>query len=190
MCGDMVRATLRDDKTQTRRVVKYIPDLGEPVDWCSLAQEGEREFVNTVGDYRNWCPHGVAGDRLWVRETWQSHSMRRGEVYYKADDRDIGLTWRPSIFMPRWASRILLEIVSVRVERVAEITEEDATAEGVDLNIGRINAIANNEIEPTNLRDVYRRLWDFLNAKRGFPWASNPFVWVLTFKRLGSSEVL
>lgn len=95
--------------------------------------------------------------------------------------------WRPSIFMPRWASRITLEITEVRVQRVQEISGEDVLAEGVTfpgrdgmLTIAPIAKLSDDAF----LRNAYLQLWDSINAKRGFPWATNPWAWAITFKRV------
>lgn len=148
--GPMVRAIREARKTQTRRVVKEIdPD----------------EFVssNEADNLALCCPYGAVGDRLWVRETWQGN---QGDIRYGADGDSLhGYNgWRPSIFMPRWASRITLEVTGVRVERVQEISEEDAQAEGVAH------------------RCDYKVVWDAINGKK-YPWSSNPWVWVIEFKR-------
>ena len=144
----MVRAILECRKTMTRRVVKPQPDQPQPdcdgkepywyVGGYRLRQDADNPLV---------CKFGQVGDRLWVRETWTPQSAFNGDpggcsVEYRADgdvrffDGEHGMepdgTWRPSMFMPRWASRITLEITSVRVERLNEISEADAMAEGVD----------------------------------------------------------
>ena len=205
--GPMIRAILRDRKTQTRRAVNPQPWL-EPDGALGWRSKGDYiEWNNGRGDL---SPYGVPGDRFWVRETWcpldaPDHFAdpskpkdfmiygRRNGAAYRAECNDaegercrkeLGYRWRPSIFMPRWASRITLEITEVRVQRVQETSEEDARAEGVDITTGRIDAIANCETEPKNLREVYGRLWDFLNAKSGYSWASDPWVWVIGFKRV------
>lgn len=137
--GAMVRAILAGEKTQTRRLVK-----GEALDWL----EGSKftpEFVAHRGNYL--CPYGNAGDRLWVRETFMyfpaeycyeasvSHPSKPAETLYRADSDPYGdskrIGWTPSIHMPREHSRITLEITGVRVERLNDISEQDATAEGV-----------------------------------------------------------
>lgn len=179
----MVRAILAGTKTQTRRVVRgpieYLGPSGGQDDlsswgWFFDGEEQHGYMVLARGMNERFdngcisipCPYGVPGDRLWVRETWRGEGP--GSVKYRADGDDVGsLKWRPSIFMPRWASRIDLEVTEVRVQRVQEITREDAIAEGVTTH------------------DVFgfMRLWDSINGKRA-PWASYPWVWALTFKRV------
>ncbi len=136
------------------------------------------------------CPYGLPGNRLWVRETWTPIPEAKPSGYftdpkwkdrvafYAADnDRPMwaGDKWRPSIFMPRAASRITLEVVSIRVERVQSISEADAEAEGVDYIPSAPAALTH--------RTSFARLWDKINGKRA-PWESNPWVWCITFKRI------
>jgi hypothetical protein len=135
----MVRAILDDSKTHTRRIVKPQPTkiAGPNFDglWSDTIDPVVRYFA---------CPYGQPGDRLWVRETWQfcdydaSGGYPKTEPVYRADGEtdDKRKGWVPSIHMPRWASRITLEIVSVRVERLNEISESDAIAEGVQAEGG------------------------------------------------------
>lgn len=182
--GPMVQAILDGRKTMTRRVIKPQPE-------AKLYQYMSRnEFYEADGDDPKYetqhnSPYGVKGDRLWVRETWAQlceadELTGKCDIAYRADDWPtdepgpdyIKGTWRPSIFMPRWASRITLEIVSVRVERVQDISDTDCEREGVDL--------ANASI-PGYLRERFKRLWNSINAKRGFGWDANPWVWVIAF---------
>jgi hypothetical protein len=122
-----------------------------------------------------------------VREAWAPNDPPSGYIY-KADDasghasRIFGVKWRPSIFMPRSVSRLTLELTDVRVQRLQEISEEDARAEGCQNN----HTAKWPSGDPGFIHDVHRRnfarLWDEINAKRGYPWESNPWVWALTFK--------
>jgi len=148
------------------------------------------------------CPFGHPGDRLWVRETfalvwpgeYAPENVRDHRVEYRADngdkypggwpddcgdDPDCG-RWKPSIFMPRWASRITLEVTGVRVERLQGIGEDDAKAEGVTPDA---DCITNRCVRPH--RDRFLDLWNEINGKRqGCTWQDNPWVWVLEFRRL------
>jgi len=151
------------------------------------------------------CPYGQPGDRLYVRESfsgpheWQTippagwgwDTGTRPPIWYWADGNPEHGDWtrpKPSIHMPRWASRILLEITDVRVQRVQDISEEDARAEGV------LWVPGHGEITPADLHEGYSNyldcrqgfwaLWDSINAKRGYGWNANPWVWCLTFKRV------
>jgi len=152
-------------------------------------------------------PRWEVGDRLWVRETHifevsedaspNAHYNEEQELYliphYKSDGEDIsewtdfdtgdmGGKWRPSIFMPRWASRITLEITDLRVERLQEITPEDCVEEGIISGVNVDGSTMEEEIiYEMDMIDRYKRLWDSLNAKRGYGWEVNPFVWVIEF---------
>jgi hypothetical protein len=182
--GPMVRAILAGRKTQTRRVVADLnPTLAES------AASGS-QIANALR-----CPYGAPGDRLWVRETWAAQRaldklppqmIEAGAWVEYAAGPGGGILdrgkWRPSIFMPRWASRILLEVTAVRVERLQDISETDAEAEGVDAV-----SMADVPRQATmNRRADFKQLWDSINAKRA-PWASNPWVWVVEFKRLDTA---
>lgn len=192
--AEMVRAILDGRKTQTRRVVK-----GMALDWLQPGMFSPK-FVADPENYLS--PYGYAGDRLWVRETLCTEidatmaEMECGKFAYKADDESNlwtsvnGYRIIPSIYMPRWASRVTLEVVNVRVERVQEISREDAKAEGVS-NLWRWDQ-ARNEKHPEHfVRGVlnpfvanYSVLWDEINGKRGFGWDVNPWVWVIEFRRM------
>jgi hypothetical protein len=188
--GEMVKAILEGRKTQTRRALKKQPvdilPMKVPNMWATLRIKDEQNPDNNRGDIIG-CRFGRAGDRLWVRETWR-HS--RAGVVYKADipnEFQPHFSWKPSIFMPRSASRITLEIVSVRAERLQAISKEDARAEGMS-NVFTWNPKAPNgarfsdgQYYPTVAN--FRRVWDSLNDKRGFGWDLNPYVWVIEFKK-------
>lgn len=187
--GPMVRAILEGRKTQTRRLTNWERAVEER----ALTVMAER-FA--AGEANARCPYGVPGDRLWVRETWMTdyesdRLLKKPQfVRYRAtDDRAStdGMGWRPSIFMPRWACRLVLEVTAVRVERLQEIGETDAKAEGVEFQddakeIGRGWYSHDRSCLFDTAAIAYRDLWDSLNAKRA-PWASNPWVWVIEFRR-------
>ena len=193
--GEMVRAILSARKTQTRRVIKPQPANGQKFAGIADAREylGPKH-KNQFGAYFGWsfrrCPYGQPGDKLWVRETFLVDDNRRipktathknFEVDYKATSEDSPhWRWRPSIHMPRWASRITLEITGVRVERLHDISEVDARAEGAPditgvVMGGKLRGIA-------TYRDWFKNLWQSINGADS--WASNPWVWVIEFKRL------
>jgi hypothetical protein len=143
------------------------------------------------------CPLGVSGNRIWVKETWaETHKTKKTTAYvYKADNPEVKVKWRSSMFMPRRASRINIEIVSVRAERLQEITESDADAEGIVTierslyRHGRMNGYGIPGTPPdeagTTRVNAYAMLWDSINRNRGeVLWNDNPFVWVITFKRV------
>lgn len=191
----MVRAILDGRKTQTRRVIKYaIPDGLVPIPlpngkWSFQGQGRGHLKIETTKAIP--CPYGEPGDFLWVRETWQAISpdenkrpLEECRIIYKATDKHPGLynpdkpegpwyVWRPSVHMPRWASRITLRVLNVRVERLHEITPEDCFAEGV------VNRIIKQPIDP--ISDFYT-LWDSITANRSFSWSQNPWVWVVEFE--------
>ena len=174
--GPMVRAILEGRKTQTRRVVKFDPC---PSSYAMVSHyDGLGNVVLTDGSYLR-CPYGQPGDRLWVRETWAHRRWMLGDAspdpttVYRADSDDLrGCDrWRPSIHMPRWASRITLEVVSVRVERLQDISEEDAMAEGVALAENYRGRLAH-----------FAGLWEQINDLGS--WNANPWVWVVEFRKL------
>lgn len=172
---EMVRALLDGRKTQTRRVIKPQPTTKT---WEKYLQEEQPCYLN---------PYGQPGDVLWVRETWADlRGMGFGKEFaYRADSwcgdhedsdsmrcrLDYGVKWKPSIHMPRKAARLFLEITDIKVERVQDIDDDDAIDEGVGGNI--------NE-GPTA---AFAELWDTINAKRGYSWESNPWCWVIEFRR-------
>ena len=185
----MVRAILDGTKTQTRQVIKPQPEYAfgdgrrEVYKWkdglFSLKFYPDRTII------LDYCPYGKPGDILCVRETFTL--TQYGKHVYKADCRDKdgyywssvaadinGVKWRPSIHMPRKAARIFLEVKSVRVERLQDISQEDIYAEGIQIDC--VSSYAN--------RFSFIKLWDTLNAKRGYSWESNPWVWVIEFARV------
>lgn len=214
MQGRLVRKTLRDEKTQTRRVVQ-IPDAVGPITRCRGYDEfQQRWWFTTEGDDRRAshlvrCPYGGPGDRLYVRETFrlwervfQGHAdyvpwpggltdpeaPRRCMVDYAAtSDVSSDYPWRPSIHMPRWASRLDLEVVDIRVERIQDIGTEDCIAEGVEFWVpgspeGSFKAFDGSW--HVTAQEAFRVGWDEINGSRGLGWNVNPFVWVVGFKRV------
>lgn len=198
MGADSVRAILEGRKSQTRRVVKPQPDSG--VRYNQIVLAGYAGWTDGHG-YPLRCPYGVVGDRLWVKESYMLRSRYdfdkpsqvpeagrdRDEIWCVADrSRDKNgeyiappkSTWgvtRNALFMPRWAARLLLELTGVRVEKLQAITHRDALAEGVSYDVSKPNGSPLARFE---------RHWQILNAKRGYPWQSNPYVFVLEFRRL------
>ncbi len=210
----MIKAILEGRKTQTRRVVTpSTSEVGVgKVDWSKFCWDSSQIYLDTcqhghterhkaplpfidgrrseLSPYEhqylhvpyNWqddrtifriYPKWEVGDRLWVRETFCEYTT--GGVIYRADEKPCeGVysyhTWKPSTFMPRWASRITLEITEVRVERLQEISHDDVIAEGLS------NAVNSDYFFP--------KVWDSLNAKRGYGWETNCWVWVIGFKEM------
>jgi len=205
----MVQAILRDveTKTKTRRTTrldKISPKATEIVrsdqwkkkgDWIARfeIEPGRYEATNIIR-----CPYGKSGDLLWVRETWASNnlpSLNGGQTFYKADEQYgpyNGMKWKPSIHMPKKAARIWLEVVSVNVERLQNITEEDANAEGVLLmqKDGAGSAYKDytgKMLCLTSARDSFESLWRSINndpKKPNTHWDANPWVWVVEFKKV------
>jgi len=215
MSGNHPKLILDGIKTQTRRVVNFGRFFSnnehfknnykfEKMFYDDHKDENVAIFgYKPEGDkygFSEWfkCSYGQVGDKLWVRETWATDKLLdylpprllegAGTLpfWYLADSDQHSIIqqgkWRPSIFMPRWASRITLEITEVRVERVQEITEEDAEKEGVSWS--SVSSGENPEI--ISAVENFATLWDSLNAKRGYGWEVNPWVWVISFRRINN----
>lgn len=210
----MVRALLEGHKTQTRRIVRpqpYFDPMREHWQWDGAhghaSWSGDRPQAAALLGLREHCPYGRPGDRLWVRETWGLHAYGdetewlRGPVAdagvlqswcpaYRADwdAHPEGCYWRSPVTMPRWASRITLEVTGVRVERLQDISEEDARAEGVEpFDTGWHDYTPERPGEPTGAcfaeaRDSFASLWCSIHGPDS--WAANPWVWVIEFRRL------
>jgi hypothetical protein len=195
----MVRALLAGTKTQKRRIVK-LPRGGEVDGFApdDFAVCWSRQHQPT-GDEMLRSPYGVPGDRLWVRETWThdadsleaaraDHEDAMGPgaaIYYRAtmsaDEAGTFPRWRSPISMPRWASRITLEVTDVRVERVHDISEADILAEGCAVNrVAEFTGTPWSDM-PT-LHSAWERAWTHINGADS--WAANPWVWVVEFKRV------
>ena len=183
--GEMVRAILGGSKTQTRRIVTDESLI-------TLRPDG------TPGKVQQRCKFGQPGDRLWVREAFlvQPDLWAAGHgpqpVHYTVDVADAGQVedyiGKPSIHMPRWASRITLEITAVRVDRLQEISEVDAKAEGIEPtmpNPGHWNW-RDYLIDGGQTHAVlsYKTLWESINGPGS--WDANPWVWVVEFKKVAS----
>ena len=184
--GPMVRAILKGRKTQTRRVlnrmtgfkVSQFDKSSTPgYDWHFRCQRGMWQDMEN-SEVLSRCPYGCVGELLWLRETFHEcvdeetrEHIRWG---YRADKDWDGAMWSPSIHMPRLASRITLEITDVRVERLQDVSPEDAIAEGITLG----------DCKRNNCGSVscYRMLWESINGAGS--WAANPWVWVVEFKRV------
>jgi hypothetical protein len=202
----MVRAIMDGRKTQTRRVVKPQPDEYAAMqgDQCMLVHDSSPDMHNSE---LIACPYGQPGDQLWVRETFcpiypQDPNYNGGNpieydyaATYKHGDRlgdSIGIKkkWTPSIYMPRAASRIELEITGVRVERLQDISEEDAIAEGIERHPkfptmwlrGSLHGDQNKVTNTAFPRLAYRSIWESINGAGS--WDVNPWVWVIEFRRI------
>lgn len=184
---EMVDKLLMDWKTQTRRAIKPQPRTDATHGDIEQSEKYPGEFFQWVdgGDKLPsfTCPYGVPGDLLWVRETWHTDTlpleqaraehedmMSESPIYFRAsvEELEAGYLWRPSIHLPRWASRLTLRITDIRVQRVQEITEYECEEEGV------------GHVMPHSAREMYAKLWDSINGKGA--WRRNPWVWALTFE--------
>jgi len=207
--GAMVRAILAGQKTQTRRAIKPQPFEASFLDAPgqhrpSIDEDGRLRVATSTGVHLLTCPFGQPGDRLWVRETWMPGYYHEADhedgpkvsVIHRADnaeatvaapsyelaeqwerefseDGDEAPPWRPSIHMPHWACRLVLEITAIRVERLQQITADDCLAEGVSTRFKVADAAEDLLIQ-------WRDLW----TSTGGDWDSNPWVWVIEFKRV------
>ena len=206
----MVRAIIDGRKSKTRRIMKpqpvgpvFISTDPKTPRYCLPYNE-----TLTMGGLAMRCPYGQPGDRLWVRETCRADELPSGldGVRYLADDCFIPIenteaasdAWIslaaygqrlsghhkcrkvPAIHMPRWASRITLEITGIRVERLQDISESDALAEGSYQWWGELDDDAASKIN--GHRNAYRALWESINSHGS--WAANPWVWVVEFRRI------
>lgn len=206
MNAPMVSATLEGRKRQTRRVCKpaEAAALTRVIPASKSDDEGQRPPYITPGWFGDedgyvlfFSPYGVPGDRLWVREAFcDATKAMAGRVLYRATG-DIACGWKPSIHMPRWASRILLEITNIRIERLQDISEADALAEGVFKKTGTtpigdtVETVTGGELiyaVPTQARFEFSRLWESINGPGS--WDVNPWVWVVEFKVIQPSGVM
>lgn len=186
--GPMVQAILDGRKTMTRRVAK--PCRGEVFRLDPLFKELSifkqlKGSIGMSGEYRTPVPRYKVGDILWVRETWQplttvegrtvGYHFATGQVAWICDTTGMDIQepdkWRPSIFMPKTAARIFLKVTEIRVERLQEISEEDAISEGVP--VGPMG----------DYRTGFYWIWEHLNGKRGYGWDTNPWVFGYKFER-------
>lgn len=217
----MVKAILEGRKTQTRRVVKLTrlinlyqkhtglePAFVEDKGWVLRPQKVQSSSEDKL--FPIHCPYGQTGSRLWVRETWKAFEDTKtlyDYIQYKADNglklipdtAEAGAfvvgrfdKWYPPIFMPRWASRINLEITNIRVEKLQEISEKDACAEGISSPViwgvderSYLHDTPNGSLSCSYVA-AFSHGWDSINGKRkGCSWSENPFVWVIEFKKQG-----
>jgi hypothetical protein len=205
--GPMVRALLAGTKTQTRRIVKPQPGIPLTSDDVTIGKSSAQEAWAQI---LQLCPYGQPGDQLWVRETWRTwnsldHLSPKGiapgaAVRFEADRWNPGFGLqavgriRQSIFMPRWASRITLEIVSIRVERLHDISREDAIAEGLkpcrdDHWVFPDSPQDQSGLCHTDPEIAYSIGWEMINGPTGpASWDANPWVWVVEFKRIGGAS--
>ena len=199
--SEMVRAILDGRKTQTRRPIKWkqtrFTEIGEREDGSKWPWSEDAEHAC---DFWHPCPFGSVGDRIWVRETFSGHYLDDAQIQDIKDGRDKATDlceyradypdgyqasdgWTPSIHMPRWASRILLEITDVRVERLNSISQEDAQAEGLELTGWRPTySDPDSGGEVMTPYDNFAELWSSIYGDES--WQANPWVWVISFERI------
>lgn len=216
MTTSSVRAILEDRKLQTRRVMKPQPYFSHDNWWFEkkgmvYALPNGKELCTPALGIWDVCPYGRAGDRLWVKETWRVVNTFDGlspsemasrfdegktaSVWYrypvwmcndKEYEKNFQGRWRSARFMPRWASRFLLEIKGIRIERVQDITLEDIEKEGViddEYKDYERKMLSLPEGYPViSRRAEFVQLWDSINLKRGYGYDANPWVWVIDFK--------
>lgn len=194
--GEMVRAILDGSKTQTRRVMKPQPanDIergtfpnAEAYGWVSSQKH---KFGSATAHF---CPFGKPGDRIWVRETWTHESIDAENGSYSPDYRatangqPLDGRWTPSIHMPRWASRITLEITNVGVQRLQSISQNDAVREGL-VRLPASGRYCINQGDQYfggashDAREVFSWLWSSIYGVES--WQANPWVWVIEFRRV------
>ena len=212
--SDMVRAVRAGGKTQTRRVVRGVEECPHGYDEVRRITQQEDHFLFDFASGESAaikCPYGVVGDRLWGREAWRTWNgwdklpprdlAENSHIRYEADGaykngrkpRGSDEVWgklRPGMFMPRWASRITRTVARVRVERLNDISERDAIAEGIDAHrasskcplLYRDYSLAFNDPFEwfRNPIDSYRTLWEKINGPGS--WKANPLVWVVEFR--------
>lgn len=218
----MVKSILDGKKPMTRRVVNKLNGFSRisqlaksdtpGYDFCFRDKEMRLHDI-TKDRVLDLCPYGKPGSRLWVRETWTHSNMPDGpldkdcSIFYRADyfDDPHGLdgekspegkyrNWKSSMFMPRGASRINLEITNIKIERLNDISEEDAKKEGADAlicdNLDQQSFLFCKGLgmpitdKGTPYRNGFALLWDNINAKKGKGWDTNPWVWAIEFKRI------
>lgn len=198
--GPMVRAIREGRKTQTRRIIKPQPDWIRPAVGADGVAHG---YCGSGPNDGISCPYGRPGDVLWVREAWAPLVVgNERDFIYRADHhaglekRDGDQKWKPSIHMPRIACRLILEITGVLVERLNEISGDDAVSEGIDSEVADQTMCFRNYLDeqdwfvhwgdgkdwPDAAKESYQSLWELINGPGS--WTANPWVWVVEFKVL------
>jgi hypothetical protein len=210
--GEMVRKILSGDKTQTRRD-KGLKTINANPDACKFShllevngslfarfEVHDKDPSKEIGIVDVKCPYGKPGDFLWLKERWgqrnavMSDELAEGSIRYHATDPNFDCAWKSSMFMPRRASRIDLEITDIRIERVQDISKEDAKAEGVGLYVPGHGFITKDELNADpgysnflSPRSGFEMIWNEINGNDA--WALNPYVWCISFRRVGSRRV-
>ncbi|MGR7890436.1 hypothetical protein ACU6XY_09650 [Klebsiella aerogenes] len=195
--GEMVRAILDGRKTQTRRPFNW---RRQPAMEMAEREDGSlwpwAEDCENGGDIWFNCPFGAVGDRIWVRETWARYNIDQHshDMAYRAtppEDWPEEGKWRPSIHMPRWASRILLEITNIGVQRIRSISQNDAAREGL-MRLPATGRYCINQGDQYfgrashDAREVFSWLWQSIYGEES--WDANPWVWVIEFKQIRGAD--
>lgn len=205
---EMVQAILAGRKTQTRRVIKNQPESDTEKYGAATTKDGTQEWIignpgSTTVDVIK-CPYGQVGDVLWVRESclWvmSDHapdllegSRDRTQWVYKASVHEdfmkyakeqYGYKWKPSIHMPKYAARIWLRIKDVRVERLQDISGQDAISEGIVLTGIRLSSLMESW---GAAKKLFKKLWQSINGEKS--WDANPWVWVIEFERIDNPNI-
>lgn len=191
----MVRAILEKRKTQTRRIIKPQPEYYTKngtkytsFQKTTLPVAKGYDLIAYLDNplYIGECPYGEIGQKLWVRETW-GICPDYNEPRYKADkgmDRiAVGGKWKPSIFMPKKYARIWLEVTGLKLERLQDISEKDAMAEGISWT-KQHHPLGTYNYGKSSAKRAFQELWNSVNKKRGYSWEINPWVWAIGFERI------
>lgn len=216
--AEMIMALLDNRKSQTRRVIKRLAGFGEITEFGASDTHGyDWTFRDKHGRWHDishqrlieGCPYGKPGDELWVKETFaynwlwfqeqeipiDSHEpelfYRATDMYFEETRKKRGIKWRSPWFMPRWASRIQLEITDVRVQRVQEISNEDAQCEGCFGDVDPYWRPTYGDPDSggyPSFKNSFEFLWDSINSKRGYGWDKNQWVWVVGFEVLNENS--
>lgn len=194
---DNIRAIIEGRKTQTRRVFRWsILSKSDGAKRRVFLEEDAAEVNKYLSERQRdpmkiLCPYGQIGHRLYIKEGVIIHNDGRTLAGYYMDGArvtNLGESRRTAMFMPKWATRYWLEITDVRVEQLQEISDEDCFAEGIH-RFGSTEMYGHNPkgtpgpLVGDTPKDAYRLLWDFIHRKK-HPWPSNPWVWVLSFKKV------
>jgi len=182
----MVKAILEGRKTVTRRVIKPQPEYhhgaGKRESYSWKGGVYALNFYPDNSTILDHCPYGKKGDVLWVRETWACEQGTTEKHYFHKASYELLISgerlikkWNSPRFMPREAARLFLEVKSIRVKRLQDISEADAVREGLPESMTGASKYSSG---------CFRHLWDSLNADRGYSWESNPWVWVIEFRRV------
>lgn len=198
---EMVQAILDGRKIQTRRVIDKLYPISNPNgNWLYIGHKDSgyvfKDSISSTIPLK--YPYGQVGDRLWIKETYCSCVEPPNKdmgVCYKTNLReqsaadfctDKNIKWKPLIFMPRWASRITLEITDIKPQKLQDITNDEAFLEGMSKNIaaklGYSTSESEEEFNFTQTRYIFSKYWDSINSKHGYGWDENPYVWVISFK--------